>query len=80
MAELPAADKVIDCVGAYCPVPLVQTSRALKELELGQVLELVASDEDVKVDIPIWCRKTGNECLGISEEDGEYRVFVRRRK
>lgn len=72
------ADSVLDCAGTYCPVPIARTAKAIKAIEVGQVLEVVATDEGIKLDMPAWCRTTGQECLGVFEQDGEYHAFVRR--
>jgi len=53
------ADASLDCIGLYCPMPIFQTANKLKELEPGQVLEVFADDEGIKVDMPAWCRATG---------------------
>lgn len=74
------ADETLDCVGLYCPVPIVKTSKQIKELKDGEVLEVIADDKGIKSDMPAWCSKTGNEFLGIEEEDGEYHVFVRKKE
>ena len=71
-------DATLDCVGLYCPMPIAQTAKKLKELETGQVLEVLADDEGIKEDMPAWCRVTGNELLGIEEQAGEYKVYVRK--
>lgn len=71
-------DRTIDCVGLYCPMPIVKTAQAMKELSAGQVLEVVADDPGIRSDMPAWCEKTGNECLAVEEEDGEIRVYVRK--
>ena len=72
------ADATLDCVGLYCPMPIYQTAKKIKELKAGQVLEILADDEGIKEDMPAWCRTTGNELLGIEEEAGEYKVYVKK--
>lgn len=72
------ADETLDCVGLYCPMPIVNTVKKMKELKKGQVLEVLSDDEGIKEDMPSWCRTTGNEFLDIQEEDGIYRVFVKK--
>ena len=72
------ADKTIDCVGLYCPMPIVKTAQAIKDLEPGQVLEVVADDVGIKSDMPAWCEKTGNECLGFEDGADETRAYVRK--
>ena len=72
------ADATLDCVGLYCPMPIANTARKLKELAAGQVLEVLADDEGIKEDMPAWCKTTGNELLGIEEEAGEYKVYIKK--
>jgi tRNA 2-thiouridine synthesizing protein A len=72
------ADATIDCVGLYCPMPIVKTAQKMKELKAGQVLEVLADDKGIKQDMPAWCQTTGNECLGIEDAGGEIRVYVRK--
>lgn len=74
------ADATLDCIGLYCPMPIYQTAKKLKELKAGQVLEVLADDEGIKEDMPAWCRTTGNELLGIEEEAGEYKIYVKKSK
>jgi TusA-related sulfurtransferase len=74
------SDASLDAVGFYCPLPIVKTSKAIKEIEVGQVLEVIADDEGIKEDMPAWCQTTGHEFLGLEEEDGEIRLYVRRTK
>jgi len=74
------ADEKLDCVGLYCPMPIVHTAKKMKELKSGQVLEIIADDEGIKEDMVSWCKTTGNECLGIEEESGGlYHAFVRKK-
>ena len=71
-------DVVHDVTGTYCPVPIAETAKQVKEMEIGQVLELIADDPGVVEDIPAWCNSTGQEFLGMYEEDGEYHLFVKK--
>ncbi len=72
-------DLSLDAVGLYCPMPIVKTAKAIQRIQVGQVLEVVADDEDIKLDMPNWCKATGHEFLGLREVDGEYHVYVKRR-
>ena len=74
------ADVSLDCYGLLCPLPIIQTARKMKELKVGQVLEVVSTDAGIKADMPAWCKATGNELLGMEEKDGEYRVYIRKLK
>lgn len=71
-------DRVLDAFGLICPMPIAKTCQMLKELEVGQVLEVIADDGGIVEDMPHWCQTTGNEFLGILEENGEYHAFVRK--
>jgi tRNA 2-thiouridine synthesizing protein A len=73
------ADVVLDAFGLICPMPIAKTCQAMKEMEVGQVLEVIADDEGIVEDMPNWCKTTGNEFLGVTEEDGEYHALVRKR-
>ncbi|HIP43015.1 MAG TPA: sulfurtransferase TusA family protein [Aquifex aeolicus] len=72
------ADVVHDVTGTFCPVPVAETAKQIKEMEIGQILELIADDPGVVEDIPAWCKATGQEFLGMYEEDGEYHLFVKK--
>lgn len=71
-------DEVLDCVGLACPMPIFKTSNKIKEMEPGNILEVQSDDEGIKMDMPAWCKATGNEYLGLVKEGEEYRVFVRK--
>jgi len=72
------ADKTLDCVGLYCPMPIVKTAEKIKELKTGEVLEVVADDKGIKQDMPAWCQSMGHEFLGVEEESGEIKVYVKK--
>ena len=74
------ADHSLDCVGLYCPMPIVKTAERIRELKKGEVLEVVADDKGIKQDMPAWCEATGNEYVGIEEEGDEIKVYVRKTK
>jgi len=72
------SDATLDAFGLLCPMPIVKTAEKIKDIGIGQVLEVLSTDEGIKEDMPAWCEATGNEYLGLEESDGEYRVFIRR--
>ncbi len=72
------ADARLDCFGLLCPVPIIHTAGKIKEMKIGQVLEVISTDQGIKEDMPAWCRQTGQEYLGM-EEDGELiKVYVKK--
>lgn len=73
------ADKTIDCIGLYCPMPIVKTAEAIKSMKPGETLEVLADDKGIKMDMPAWCKATNNEFLGIEEEKGQFKVYVKKK-
>jgi tRNA 2-thiouridine synthesizing protein A len=74
------ADVTLDCFGLLCPMPIIRTARKLKEMKVGEVLEVVSTDAGIKADMPAWCKMTGQEFLGFEEEGDSIRVYVRKLK
>ena len=73
-------DKLLDCSGMLCPLPVIKTSKAIKELQVGQVLKLIASDPGAPADMAAWSRQTGNALLDSHQEDSKYIFYLRRVK
>jgi tRNA 2-thiouridine synthesizing protein A len=73
-------DQVLDCSGMLCPMPVVKTSKAIKAMEVGQVLKMVATDPGAPPDMEAWSRQTGNELLRSMQEDGKFVFYIRRLK
>lgn len=72
-------DKMLDCTGLLCPIPVVKSNKALKELQVGQVLEMIATDPGVVPDMEAWARQTRHEILSATTEgDGKYRFMIRK--
>ena len=46
-------DKVVDCSGLKCPMPLAKTIKAVKELQAGQVLEMISTDPGTELDLTV---------------------------
>jgi tRNA 2-thiouridine synthesizing protein A len=74
------ADKVVDARGTSCPGPLLETKRAMATIPIGAVLETISSDAGTKADVPVWAKKMGHEYLGTVEENGYWKIYVRRKK
>lgn len=67
---------VIDARGSFCPGPLLELIRGIKEAEVGDVLAVRSTDRGSKVDIPIWVEKAGHRLLGIVARDGYDEIVV----
>ena len=72
------ADSTLDATGTLCPVPIIWTAERMRHLEVGQVLEVLATDEAILDDLPAWCRATGHQFLGFEQEPPLFRGYTRR--
>jgi tRNA 2-thiouridine synthesizing protein A len=80
MADPVKVDKVLDAKGLLCPMPVIKARKAIKEIALGQVLEVQATDKGSMKDFEAWSRQTGNELLDSSEAGGVYTFHIRKAK
>ncbi len=74
------SDKKIDLSGLPCPMPVVKMSKAIKELEVGQVLEAKTTDPGALTDFPAWAKSSGQEIVETIEGDDGATFFVKRIK
>lgn len=68
----------LDLKGLSCPMPIVKTAKAFKDLSPGDTVEVLATDRGSVPDFTAWCRKTGNTLLEHDVADGVYRFVVRK--
>jgi len=73
-------NKSIDLKGLLCPMPIIKMAKAIKEIEVGQIIEAFATDPGVMADVPAWCRTTGNELVTIEKLDKQFHFLVKRVK
>mgnify|MGYP003572778873 CR=1 FL=1 len=71
-------DMYLDLKGLLCPMPIVKIAKAIKGIDVGQVIEADASDPGVMADIPAWCKSTGNELIKMDRQDKIIKFWVRR--
>lgn len=62
--------QTLDCKGLSCPMPMMKLAKAFKELNSGEVLEMLGTDPGTKSDLPKWCEKTGNIMLENNDLGG----------
>jgi tRNA 2-thiouridine synthesizing protein A len=78
MAGVAHIDRSIDARGMPCPGPLMSLIGAIREGSVGEVYEVLSSDEGSKTDIPAWINKAGHELVEVVDEDGFRRFVVRK--
>ena len=74
------ADKVVDARGTACPGPLLEAKRAMADVKVEEIMEVLSSDTGTKRDIPRWAKKMGHDYLGCIDEAGYFRLFLKRMK
>ncbi|MDW5562563.1 MAG: sulfurtransferase TusA family protein [Methanomassiliicoccus sp.] len=65
--------EILDCCGLECPMPIVHLAKKVKKMKVGEELILKTTAEGSRMDVPIWCKRTGNDLLNSSVEDG---IFI----
>lgn len=68
----------LDLKGLSCPLPIVKTAKAMKELNSGDIVEVLATDPGSVPDFKAWSKATGNELIEQNESGGVYRFVIRR--
>ena len=70
--------QTLDLKGLPCPIPVVRVGKAIKTIDIGAILEALATDPGVMMDIPAWCKTTGHEMLELARSEGVFRFVLRR--
>lgn len=73
-------DITLDCSGQRCPLPVIETSKAIKRLKIGQVLKVVSTDSGSPADMDAWARQSGHAMLDSLQENGNYIFYFCRVK
>lgn len=72
-----AADvKEIDARGSFCPGPLMELIRAVREAQVGDTIAVLSKDPGSRTDIPAWVAKAKQEMVAVEDEDGYTRFVV----
>jgi len=72
--------KIVDARGTSCPGPILAAKKGMAEVKVGEIMEVWATDSGTQKDLPAWSNKVGHEYLGVVEEDGYWKLFVKRAK
>jgi len=78
LSEQPSTsvNRTIDARGSFCPGPLMELIRAIRESEVGTVICVRSSDRGSRIDIPKWVEKAGHRLVGVNEVDGFDEIVV----
>jgi TusA-related sulfurtransferase len=72
----PTITRTIDARGSFCPGPLMELIRGIRESQVGDVLAVLSSDKGSKIDIPKWIEKAGHRLIAVESIEGYDRILV----
>ncbi len=72
------ADRKLDCLGLFCPMPVLKTRDAMRQMAVGQVLEMTSDDPASEADMMSWAARTGHDLLDIDRDGTTYRFLLRK--
>jgi tRNA 2-thiouridine synthesizing protein A len=73
------ADHTLDATGLYCPEPVMLLHNKIRDIQVGETVEVLATDPSTERDIPKFCTFLGHELLERASDDGAYRYLLRKR-
>ncbi|TCS64310.1 sulfurtransferase TusA family protein [Varunaivibrio sulfuroxidans] len=68
----------LDTKGMNCPLPILKTKKSIKDLKVGDTLEVLSTDPGSVKDFEAFCRSTGNELVESSEDGGVFRYLIKK--
>jgi TusA-related sulfurtransferase len=68
--------RTIDARGSFCPGPLMELIRVIRESQVGDVLAILSSDNGSRTDIPKWVAKAGHRLIGVTARSGHDEIVV----
>jgi TusA-related sulfurtransferase len=74
------ATRTLDARGSYCPGPLMELIRAIREGAVGDVIAVWSTDAGSRNDIPMWVEKAGHRLVAIETRDGYDEIVVEKRR
>ncbi len=74
------ANQTLDCIGLYCPMPILKTRQEMDKLAVGEVLEVLADDPAAEEDLKAWAKRTGQKMLDIKKTDEGMRFLILKEK
>jgi TusA-related sulfurtransferase len=74
----PTPDMTIDCLGLFCPVPILKTREVMKQLGVGQILEMISDDPASEADVRSWSARTGHHLLEVEKHGVVCRFLIRK--
>ena len=64
------SERTVDARGLFCPFPIIELAKAMKEMAPGDRVSLIATDPAVRADLSAWCEATGHALVSLEEREG----------
>jgi len=74
------AHQILDCIGLYCPVPVLKTRQEMDKLAIGEILEVLADDPAAEEDLKAWAKRTGQKILEIEKTNEGMRFLILKKR
>ena len=74
------AHQVLDCIGLYCPMPVLNTRQEIDKLAIGEILEVWADDPAAEQDLKAWAKHAGQKILEIEKTGEGMRFLIQKEK
>jgi TusA-related sulfurtransferase len=72
--------RTVDARGSFCPGPLMELIRAIRESQVGDIIAVYSSDKGSKTDIPKWIEKAGHRLVSLEARDGFDAIVVEKQR
>ncbi|HSI99528.1 MAG TPA: sulfurtransferase TusA family protein [Patescibacteria group bacterium] len=72
--------RTVDARGSYCPGPLMELIRAIREGAVGDVIAVLSTDAGSRIDIPKWVEKAGHHLVGVETRDGYDEIVIEKKR
>jgi tRNA 2-thiouridine synthesizing protein A len=73
------SDRRLNCIGLFCPEPVLKTRKELDEMKANEVLEVLADDPAAESDIRSLAKELKNEILGVATNGNVTHVFIKKK-
>jgi len=74
------AHQTLDCIGLYCPTPVLKTRQEMDKLAVGEILEVLADDPAAEEDLKAWAKRAGQKIIEIKKTDDGMRFLIQKEK
>ena len=80
MSDVSKPNKTLDCIGLYCPQPLLQTREQMDVIAVGEVLEVLSDDPAAEEDLKRFAKRAGHQIIEFENKDGVLRFLIKKGK